>query len=688
MAMARRRETGRGWIKWLLGIVVALIVVIVLLIVVAPMLVPVDTVRAQVVSAVKSATGRDLDIKGGLSVSVFPTLAVTAKDVTFSNAPWAGSKPMASLSKLDIHLRLLPLLSRRIEVASFVLEKPDIDLQTDKNGHGNWEFGAAAPAATEKAQPAKPGAAKEAPQAAPSAGGGGGLGIGEIALGDVHISDGHVTYRNGVTGKTETLDAINLKVSLPDLDSPLALDGSVKWHDKPLQLRLDAGKPRELLNGAGSQVALKLTADPIKLAFNGALSVAGSTKATGDVDLAIPSIRSLVAWATGTPLSMPGDGLGPFSLRGKVGVNGAKYELTGVQLGLDAMKGTGDLAVDLGGVRPSLKGKLAVDKIDLNHYMAPENAGEAKADAGNGGSKPAAVPAKSAVGGKAASPQQGWSDEPIDASGLKAADVNLALAADSILYRKVEIGKTAMQILLNNGRLTLDLTDMALYQGNVKGRVQVDGSTPVLGTDANLKIDKVQVGPLLKALSDSDRVTGLALIDTQLSSHGKSQKDLVSALNGKGSLALQNGVVKGIDLVGLIKDAAASVVGGNGGETAFTTANATYTVTNGILSNKDLTVAAPQLSATGQGTVDLPKRMVDYKLSAKLVSTLAVPVNVKGPWDNLSWGVDLAGLAAQNAGNAAKLLGSGAKGLSGAAGGAAGGAANVLKNLGGKLFGK
>ncbi|HEY1722711.1 MAG TPA: AsmA family protein [Magnetospirillaceae bacterium] len=681
--MAKHKSSGRGWIKWIGGIVIGVVVIIIALLVAAPMLVPVDTVRAQIVSAVKDATGRDLDIKGGLSVSVFPSLAVTAKDVTFSNASWAGDKPMASLAKLDLHLRLLPLLSKHIEISSFVLEKPVIDLQTDKNGRGNWEFGQVATAGTATPAQQQKGVAKEAaPAGTKPASGGGGLGIGEIALGDVRIIDGQVAYHDGVTNKTDGADAINLKVSLPNMDSPLALDGSATWHQKPVQLTLDAKNPRELLNaGAGSQVGLKFSADTIKLAFNGMLSVAGTPKGNGDVDLSVPSIRNLVAWSTGKPLDAPGDGLGPFSLKGKVTVDGAKYGLGGVQLALDQIKGTGDLTVDTGGARPSLKGKLAVDKLDLNHYMAAEKGAGGGSTASN-----TAAPAKTNAGGNTQQ-AQGWSDEPIDASGLKAADLNIGLAADAIVYRKLDIGKTAAQITLDNGRLTLDLSDMALYQGDVKGRVQVDATAAALATNANLSINKVQAGPLLQALANNDRVTGQIVVDTQLTSHGKSQKELVSALNGKGSLALQNGVIKGIDLVGLVKDAATSVVGGKGGETQISTASGTYVITNGILTNKDLKVSAPQLSASGQGTVPLPSRTVDYKLTASVVSTLAVPINVKGSWDNIGWNVDLAGMATQNVGNAAKLVGSGAAGLGNAAGGAANGAGGALKGLGKSLFG-
>jgi len=187
----------------------------------------------------------------------------------------------------------------------------------------------------------------------------------------------------------------------------------------------------------------------------------------------------------------------------------------------------------------------------------------------------------------------------------------------------------------------------------------------------------------MKAFADTDRVTGAAISDTQITSHGKSQRELVGALNGKGTIALQNGVVKGIDLVGMLKDAAASVVGAKSGETDFTTAGGTYVITNGILKNNDLTVTAPTLSATGVGTVDMPKQMLDYKLQAKLAGALVVPVNVRGPWDAIDWNVDVAGMLTQNVGNAGKLVGSGVKGV----GGVAGGVADKVKGGLGKLLG-
>ena len=48
---------------------------------------------------------------------------------------------------------------------------------------------------------------------------------------------------------------------------------------------------------------------------------------------------------------------------------------------------------------------------------------------------------------------------------------------------------------------------------------------------------------------------------------------------------------------------------------------------------------------TGAGTVDLPQRTVNYRVTPNVAGVLAVPVDVTGPWDNLSYRPDLAGIA-------------------------------------------
>ncbi|MBV5325824.1 MAG: AsmA family protein, partial [Rhodospirillaceae bacterium] len=61
--------------------------------------------------------------------------------------------------------------------------------------------------------------------------------------------------------------------------------------------------------------------------------------------------------------------------------------------------------------------------------------------------------------------KSGWSDVSIDASGLKAADVDFALSCGGIIVKKIKVGKSALKLALHGGKLAADLTELALYQG-------------------------------------------------------------------------------------------------------------------------------------------------------------------------------------------------------------------------------
>jgi AsmA family protein len=90
---------------------------------------------------VREATGRELMIAGPVSLGFLPRIAVSAEQVSFSNAAWAKSPQMASLEKVDLEISLLPLLSRRIEISSIQLSGLVLHLETNAKGEGNWLMG-------------------------------------------------------------------------------------------------------------------------------------------------------------------------------------------------------------------------------------------------------------------------------------------------------------------------------------------------------------------------------------------------------------------------------------------------------------------------------------------------------------------------------------------------------------------
>ncbi|HKW55519.1 MAG TPA: AsmA family protein [Stellaceae bacterium] len=620
--------------RLLIGIAVVVVLLIAAVIAV-PFLIPVDTYKSKLVAAVKDSTGRDLRIDGKMSFSLFPVVGLEANDVSFSNPPGAASKDMAKLGKLQVALQVLPLLHRDIEIKRLVLVDPVIDLEVDKQGRPNWQFSASPAPATPAKQPDK---------AAP---GGGGGSLSDLHLDDVRLVNGRVTYLDQRSGAKQELSEIGMTVSLPSLDGPFSAAGAATWRNEKMTLAASLAKPRAFMDGKTSAAALKLASKPINFDFKG--EGAGSTplKLDGAVDLQVPSVRGLAAWA-GQPLKLPGTGLGPLAISGKVSMAGSKIAFSDASLGLDDMKAKGELALDSGGARPALKGKLDVDKLDANPYLPPEKE-----------AKPA--PAAGKPGGGPAAAKSDWSDDPIDLTPLKSADVDFALTAGGLQYRKIQVGKSALALKLVNGRFESDLTELALYKGAGKGKVVLDGSGAVPAIEADFNLSGVQVQPLLHDAADLDRVSGTGGFATAVSGHGKSQREIITALNGKGDLNFANGVIKGLNLVGMVKNVAASFQGAQSGadQTDFSNLTGTYTITNGILRNSDLQLKSAEVPMTGAGTVDLPHRSVDYKITPKIAGAIAVPVVIKGPWDNLSYQPDLAGMV----GDPSKLLRKGGKGL-------------------------
>ncbi|MDE1902650.1 MAG: AsmA family protein [Alphaproteobacteria bacterium] len=627
--------------KKLLVAVIVIIALIIIAAVVAPFVVPVDTYKAKLIAAVKESTGRDLRIDGPVSFHLLPSIELSADQVSFSNAPDGVAKNMAQLKSLEVRLQLLPLLTGTVAVDTFVLVDPVISLEVEKDGRPNWDFGAAGAPAAPLAETA------HAPAAA--AGAGAMSTLARLRIANLQIENGTVSYIDTRTGKRSELGAINLKVSMAGLDSPMSASGSVAWNKQTVNLDLSVGRPAAFEGGQPTPIKLKIASTPINFSFAGNGVGAPVLKLDGDADLNIPSVRGLAAWA-GQPMPA-GNGFGLLAIKGKVAIAGPKYTFSNAVIAFDAIKGNGGIEFDNGGAKPYIKGSLQLDDLNLNPYIGA-------------GSGPGAAPAPSggAGGGKSASTEQGWSTAPIDTSGLKVADADFFLGANSLEYHNIKVGKSALVLHLKDARLTADLTQLTLYKGAGQGKVTVDGSGAVPTIQESFALKGVDMQPLLHDAANVNLLAGNGSLDMAVDGHGRSQRDIISSLAGKGAIHLDKGKIEGVNIIGLMKNAAKALsmgLVGSGQDTDFSTLSGTFTITNGVLRNNDLQMQSSELPMTGAGTVDLPQRQVNYRLTPKVAGAFAVPVLITGPWDNLSYRPDIGAMLQQPG----QLLNQGGKSL-------------------------
>jgi len=620
----------------------ALVVLLIAAAFIVPALIPVETYKNQVLAQIESATGRKAEIAGDFKLAVLPNLEFSAGRFSLANATGTAPAQMVTLDKMTVRVALFPLLSGTVVVDSFVLEKPEIFLSVDRNGQPNWQFTAKQPAETPSARgPTRP------------AEGGGGSPLAGLTLGDVRLVDGRITYADARSGASYVIDDINMKVSLPSLSSPMKADGSLVWNKEKIALALNIANPDAFLNAKPTDFGVDVSGAPVKLSFKGKAANDKVFKGQGALDLDVPSVRKLAAWA-GKPLDMPGTGLGPLKIAGNVDVDGAKIAFRDARFGLDEIKGTGELNFDGNGQKPHAGARLALETVDLNPYLPPEGA----ADKGT-----PATPAP-AAGAPAPAGAQGWSDEPIDLSPLRQADADLDLTVGALKMRKISIGKSHVGVTLKGGKLVADLTEMALYQGNGKATVTANGAEQVPSVALSFNLANFQANPFLADAIDMNRLEGTANATLDVQGRGASQRAIVSSLDGNGKVQFLNGAIRGINLAAMVRNVQGAFLDKSAREqqkTDFSELTGTYTIRSGILSNQDLELKSPLLRVEGKGTVDLPKRSVNYRVEPKVAATtegqggrsdvagLMVPVIVEGPWDDLSYRPDLAGVAKEKA---------------------------------------
>ncbi|PCI43565.1 MAG: AsmA family protein [Proteobacteria bacterium] len=115
--------------------VLALVVVLLLLV---PFFLNVEDYKQEIEQQVEDATGRVLKI-GGLQASLFPWVGVTLDDVVLANRQGFSERDFLKVKHLNVQVALLPLLSQRLEIVRFKLEAPEIFMERNAKGEGNWE---------------------------------------------------------------------------------------------------------------------------------------------------------------------------------------------------------------------------------------------------------------------------------------------------------------------------------------------------------------------------------------------------------------------------------------------------------------------------------------------------------------------------------------------------------------------
>src|SRR5262245_7073984 len=246
----------------------------------------VDRYARLAIVEVKTATGRELVIRGKLNVSLFPRLGVQAEDVSFANASWGSRPEMFKAKQVEGAVALLPLLHRKIEITRLALTDLDILLEKDAKGVGNWVF--KPPAAGAASRPAGAGSDFE------------------LDIGEVVVDRGTLAWRNGASKEALRLTVRRLHLKERTLGNDLDVDADAAFRDQPFAIKGRMGRILAIIAKAADwPVDLVATTDGASVSAKGAIDWSTPLPA---LDLALKAeVKNPggVAKLAATPLDLP-----------------------------------------------------------------------------------------------------------------------------------------------------------------------------------------------------------------------------------------------------------------------------------------------------------------------------------------------------------------------------------------------
>ena len=457
--------------KWVLGVVSASIVLLVVAVYVILSSYNYNGLKPEITRAVKDDTGRELTLGGDISLKIGFTPALVVKDVSFQNASWGSQPNLAKIKRFEIKVRLLPLLSRRIEVKRLILIEPEILFETDISGKSNLAF------ETTKKQDLTKG--KDETKA------GGDWKLSALTFNELQIEKGRITYIDHELKKTYGATVGTLMATATSSESPTKLKLKGAYNDKSFEVTGTLCPLTAFINPN--------KAWPVNLAVkteNATLTLDGTVKdplARRGIELNF----TLKGKDLASFKQLSGEGLhlgGPFDISGRIADTARNaYSISNLKVIQGENDLSGSVELNLTENRPKVTAALSAQKLDLRPYfqVSPNTEKTTKHLSKEAGKEDRIFP-----------------DHPLPLETLRQADADVKIQAAQVLLPNLPLNSLEMDMVLKDGALTVKPLKAVLGKGSMDGHLSLQSQGKVASLTMVLKINKLDISYLTKELKE------------------------------------------------------------------------------------------------------------------------------------------------------------------------------------------
>ena len=662
----------------ILKFIATLLVVVVILGVAAALLLPrildPDKYRDEIARLVYDKSGLQLDIQGPIDWSIFPWVGLSLENISVAGA---DNEQLGQLGAAQVSVKLLPLLSRRVEMQTVRLKGLELTLVKNAQGVGNWQVKAPQPGqvkttpSPETGQPAP----QHSPEKAPD-----GPAL-TIDIASVDVSGLLISYNDQLTGQKYTISDASLTTGAIAMGQafPFQLKARIAIPELAMNAQVNGNMTIDPETGNYDIKGLKISAAPA-VTDGERLSIVGNVQyqqlpmhITGDLDVEPFNLASLLTQLNIAlpPMADP-EALNRLSFDSHFSSDGNNFNASSLALKLDSFTLAGSLNMDQ---RGRTQFTFTGNDLNLDNYLPPAVATDGQTTDSNEPSsanqpatdqKASVATAEQQKPAKAATAGPTTVEHPLlPEAMLRKLNLDGSLKLNSLTAAGFVFEQPALTIHAAGGQQRVKIAS-GFYQGTIDMTNSLNvrqAGNPQMAASANL--DDISLQALAVRLPELASLQGEVNASVNVTTHGQYANVLTRNLNGEMSFNVDKGAFLGTNFDHLLCQAIASVrkktllqTDDWGTTTEFTDLSVTMDIKNGVATSDNLIAALANMNLKGDGDINLVDRKLDYHLGLNIpgghapgndpacevseeFADVTWPVQCYGEFEDLKCGIDL-----------------------------------------------
>ncbi|RDX35193.1 AsmA family protein [Kangiella sp. HD9-110m-PIT-SAG06] len=253
--------------------------------------------------------------------------------------------------------------------------------------------------------------------------------------------------------------------------------------------------------------------------------------------------------------------------------------------------------------------KLSTERLDLENFLA-------------------------ATGGEKAPKQSEVADLSPVADFLKRARIKGQLDVGQLILKNATFNNVSANLRNKGTTLFLDPFKADAFQGHMETIASVNFASQPLALSVQPDFDNIQIGDLLAAFFELDKLSGLGELDLDMKTKGADVKQMLQNLNGTGNLTLSDGAFNGIDIEKLIQSGLSlkSLNKENySGKTNFANLSSNIKANQGLIELPDFKLNSPVFDLVGKASTNANQESLAGNFQLILKGKLKEVVEQKYP---------------------------------------------------------